>query len=73
MSENGKVKEPKFIAKLVLEYDPSDGHFSLHGNVQDEILTTGMLHLALTQMREDYQFKRITAMKDKAETGIIGV
>lgn len=66
-----KTDSETFIARIVIEYDPVNGKYSVGANVQDEVLTTGMLTLALNQMKENYQMARIVAMKEKAEKGIV--
>ena len=69
MSENGSID--KYIAKISISYDPSTGQFTVSSNLQDEVLTTGMLETAKEKLKENYQLQRLEKLRREEFTKIV--
>ena len=63
-----KLVEP---ARIVIEYDTLDGCLTLHANVMDEVLTTGMLAMAQKKLNENYKLHELREVQRKMQTEII--
>ena len=58
-------------ARIVIEYDPRDGRFSISCNVKDEILTTGMIAKANDILKQNYRIDDMNELKKKMAGEII--